>query len=227
MMAVNLRGTWLASRAVVPHMRKRGYGKIINISSETALKGSASASTTSPRRRACWASRARSAREVGNGRHLRQLHRAGSTLSEENPDEGIVRMRSAAAGSARSASAEAGGPRRGDRLLRLLRERLHHRADARRRRRRLHALVGLRADLLHHRAPPVGIFAPDHFGELGRAGDFPALRPARRTPRSDRGLETALPTSEFSRDTMPAAGRAGPDDAHPCSRVETRAARFG
>src|SRR6266853_2109058 len=42
MMAVNLRGTWLASRAVVTHMRKRGYGKIINISSGTALKGSAS-----------------------------------------------------------------------------------------------------------------------------------------------------------------------------------------
>src|SRR5258706_8786564 len=42
MMAVNLRGTWLASRAVVPHMRARGCGKIINISSGTALKGSAS-----------------------------------------------------------------------------------------------------------------------------------------------------------------------------------------
>jgi NAD(P)-dependent dehydrogenase (short-subunit alcohol dehydrogenase family) len=33
MMAVNLRGTWLASRAAVAHMRARGYGKIINISS--------------------------------------------------------------------------------------------------------------------------------------------------------------------------------------------------
>src|SRR5438093_387127 len=42
MMAVNLRGMWLASRAAVPHMRKRGYGKIINISSGTALKGPAS-----------------------------------------------------------------------------------------------------------------------------------------------------------------------------------------
>jgi 3-oxoacyl-[acyl-carrier protein] reductase len=40
MMAVNVRGTWLACRAVVPHMRTRGYGKIVNVSSDTALKGS-------------------------------------------------------------------------------------------------------------------------------------------------------------------------------------------
>ena len=40
MMAVNVRGTWLACRAVVPHMRSRRYGKIVNISSDTALKGS-------------------------------------------------------------------------------------------------------------------------------------------------------------------------------------------
>src|SRR5207248_9359422 len=42
MMAVNLRGAWLASRAVIPQMRKQRYGKIINISSSTAIKGSAS-----------------------------------------------------------------------------------------------------------------------------------------------------------------------------------------
>jgi 3-oxoacyl-[acyl-carrier protein] reductase len=40
MMAVNVRGTWLACRAVVPRMREQGYGKIINVSSDTALKGS-------------------------------------------------------------------------------------------------------------------------------------------------------------------------------------------
>jgi len=33
MMTVNLKGTWLASCAVIPQMRKQGYGKIINISS--------------------------------------------------------------------------------------------------------------------------------------------------------------------------------------------------
>ena len=38
-MAVNIRGTFLASKAVAPHMMERGYGKIINISSGTALHG--------------------------------------------------------------------------------------------------------------------------------------------------------------------------------------------
>lgn len=36
---VNLTGTWLACRAVVPVMRRAEYGKIINISSDTAFKG--------------------------------------------------------------------------------------------------------------------------------------------------------------------------------------------
>jgi len=39
--AVNVRGTWLACGAVVPHMRSRGYGKIINIGSTTVWKGTA------------------------------------------------------------------------------------------------------------------------------------------------------------------------------------------
>ena len=42
MMSVNVKGTWLASRAVVPQMRLQAYGKIINVSSGTALKGSPS-----------------------------------------------------------------------------------------------------------------------------------------------------------------------------------------
>jgi 3-oxoacyl-[acyl-carrier protein] reductase len=37
--AVNVRGTWLCCREVIPHMRARGYGKIINVSSGTAAKG--------------------------------------------------------------------------------------------------------------------------------------------------------------------------------------------
>ncbi|HZQ78019.1 MAG TPA: glucose 1-dehydrogenase [Acidimicrobiia bacterium] len=38
-MAVNVKGTWLASRAVSPIMKARGYGKIVNISSTTAYIG--------------------------------------------------------------------------------------------------------------------------------------------------------------------------------------------
>jgi len=40
-MAVNLRGMWLCSKAVVPHMKAQGKGRIINISSGRAYKGGA------------------------------------------------------------------------------------------------------------------------------------------------------------------------------------------
>jgi 3-oxoacyl-[acyl-carrier protein] reductase len=40
MMTVNLKGAFLCCRAVFPHMKKQGKGKIINLSSETALTGS-------------------------------------------------------------------------------------------------------------------------------------------------------------------------------------------
>jgi NAD(P)-dependent dehydrogenase (short-subunit alcohol dehydrogenase family) len=38
-MAVNVRGSWLCAKAVVPHMQKQKHGKIINISSNVALTG--------------------------------------------------------------------------------------------------------------------------------------------------------------------------------------------
>jgi 3-oxoacyl-[acyl-carrier protein] reductase len=37
---VNVLGTWLCARAVIPDMRSRNYGKIVNISSGTVFKGS-------------------------------------------------------------------------------------------------------------------------------------------------------------------------------------------
>jgi 3-oxoacyl-[acyl-carrier protein] reductase len=37
--AVNVRGTWLCSRAVAPAMKERRYGKIINVSSMTVPSG--------------------------------------------------------------------------------------------------------------------------------------------------------------------------------------------
>lgn len=39
-MAVNVKGAFLCARAVLPAMRERGYGKIVNISSGTAFRGS-------------------------------------------------------------------------------------------------------------------------------------------------------------------------------------------
>jgi 3-oxoacyl-[acyl-carrier protein] reductase len=39
MLAVNLRGMWLCARAFVPAMKRRGYGKIINLTSSTFWEG--------------------------------------------------------------------------------------------------------------------------------------------------------------------------------------------
>lgn len=39
-MAVNVKGAFLACRAVFPHMRDQGYGKVVNLSSEVFFTGS-------------------------------------------------------------------------------------------------------------------------------------------------------------------------------------------
>jgi uncharacterized protein (TIGR02996 family) len=38
-MTVNVRGTWLVTRAAAPHLRRSGSGKIVNVASDTALWG--------------------------------------------------------------------------------------------------------------------------------------------------------------------------------------------
>ena len=38
-MAVNVRGTWLATRAALPHLRTSRKGRVVNIASDTALWG--------------------------------------------------------------------------------------------------------------------------------------------------------------------------------------------
>ncbi len=39
-MTVNVKGPWLCTRAVFPHMKQQGKGKVINLSSETFFTGS-------------------------------------------------------------------------------------------------------------------------------------------------------------------------------------------
>jgi NAD(P)-dependent dehydrogenase (short-subunit alcohol dehydrogenase family) len=38
-MTVNVRGTWLMTRACLPHLRRAGNGKVVNLASDTALWG--------------------------------------------------------------------------------------------------------------------------------------------------------------------------------------------
>jgi 3-oxoacyl-[acyl-carrier protein] reductase len=97
MMAVNLRGTWLASRAVIPQMRKQGYGKIINISSGTALKGSPGRIHYVTSKAGILGFTRTLANEVGRDNICVNCVAPGSTLSEENPDEDVVKMRTQAA----------------------------------------------------------------------------------------------------------------------------------
>jgi len=96
MMSVNLRGTWLASCAVIPQMRAQGGGKIINISSGTAIKGSPSRIHYVTSKAGILGFTKTLANEVGKDNICVNCVAPGSTLSEENPDEGIVKMRQAA-----------------------------------------------------------------------------------------------------------------------------------
>ena len=99
MMSVNLKGTWLASCAVIPQMRKQGYGKIINISSGTALKGSPSRIHYVTSKAGILGFTKTLANEVGKDNICVNCVAPGSTLSEENPDEGVIKMRNQAASS--------------------------------------------------------------------------------------------------------------------------------
>ncbi len=38
-MSINVKGTWLVTQACVPHLKKSGSGKIVNIASDTAMWG--------------------------------------------------------------------------------------------------------------------------------------------------------------------------------------------
>ena len=97
MMSVNVKGTWLASRAVVPQMRKQGYGKIINVSSGTALKGSPSRIHYVTSKAGILGFTKTLANEVGKDGICVNCVAPGSTLSEENPGDDILKMRALAA----------------------------------------------------------------------------------------------------------------------------------
>jgi len=78
-------------------MRKQRYGKIINISSGTALKGSASRIHYVTSKAGIIGFTRTLAMEVGKDNICVNCIAPGSTLSEENADEALIRYRQAAA----------------------------------------------------------------------------------------------------------------------------------
>lgn len=97
MMAVNVRGAWQASCAVAPAMKEKGYGKIVNISSGTALKGSASRIHYVTSKAAILGFTKTLARELGPFGICVNCVAPGNTLSEVSPDEQTLAFRNAGA----------------------------------------------------------------------------------------------------------------------------------
>jgi 3-oxoacyl-[acyl-carrier protein] reductase len=95
MMAVNLKGLFFCTRAVLPSMRAQKSGKIINISSGTVLSGSLGRIHYVTSKAGVIGFTRTLAREVGGDNIQVNCISPGSTLSEENPTEEIIRMRQA------------------------------------------------------------------------------------------------------------------------------------
>jgi len=95
MMTVNLKGLFYCTRAVLPAMRQQKAGKIINISSGTALNGSAGRIHYVTSKAGVIGFTRTLAREVGEDNINVNAIAPGSTLSEENPSEEVLKMRGA------------------------------------------------------------------------------------------------------------------------------------
>lgn len=91
----NLKGTWLACRAAAPAMRRRGGGSIVNIGSGTFFLGSPTrAHYVASKGGVIGLSRVLS-RELASANIRVNVIVPGSTLSEDNPSDDVLQMRSA------------------------------------------------------------------------------------------------------------------------------------
>lgn len=99
LMAVNLKGLFFCARAVLPTMRAQKFGKIINISSSTVFSGSAGRIHYVTSKAGVIGFTRTLAREVGEDNIQVNAIAPGSTLSEENPSEEILRFRQLQVGS--------------------------------------------------------------------------------------------------------------------------------
>jgi 3-oxoacyl-[acyl-carrier protein] reductase len=96
LMNVNVRGMWLACRAVVPYMKERGYGKIVNIGSSTVWERTGTRIHYVTSKAAVVGFTRTLATEVGMYNIGVNCIAPGSTLSEEEPDAAVIEMRTAA-----------------------------------------------------------------------------------------------------------------------------------
>ncbi len=97
-MEINVKGVWLCSRAVAPAMQERRQGSIVNISSGTVLNGSATRIHYVASKAAVIGFSRVLARELGPYNVRVNTIAPGSTLSEDNPSEEVVKMRQAGVG---------------------------------------------------------------------------------------------------------------------------------
>ncbi len=95
MLSVNVIGTWLMCRAVAPGMRERGYGKIVNVGSTSAMKGVRTQIHYVSSKAALQGFTRSLARELGEAGVTVNLVAPGSTLTEEDPDADVVSLRRA------------------------------------------------------------------------------------------------------------------------------------
>ncbi len=93
LMAVNLKGVFLCTLAVLPAMKAQGKGKIINISSSTVFNGPPGRIHYITSKAGIIGFTRTLAREVGEFNINVNAVAPGSTLSEENPDPSVVAMR--------------------------------------------------------------------------------------------------------------------------------------
>jgi 3-oxoacyl-[acyl-carrier protein] reductase len=90
-MAVNVKGLWLCSRAVVPAMQQRKQGSVVNISSNMAFNGGLTMMHYVVSKAAVVGFSRVLARELGGDNIRVNTLAPGSTMSEEQPTEQAMR----------------------------------------------------------------------------------------------------------------------------------------
>lgn len=95
MMEINIKGPWLMCCEVAKYMREKHYGKIINISSGVAFKGSNANIHYVTSKAAMLGFTRGLARELGKDGVLVNALAPGGTLSEDNPTEQQLNTRTA------------------------------------------------------------------------------------------------------------------------------------